>query len=591
MAYDPHPPAVTVEPELVACDFSVVRQGFDPVEVRAILAELSRALRLAHDREREQRLYIADLERQLADLRERLARHELRHDPGQTSAVDERELTALLGEETGRILEAARQAAAELRARATEQAERARRRAAEVLDQARADAELLIASAREQAEVEAQARRQEVDAEITELRLAAAAEAEEARAEAASVLEAARAEAEELKKQVLTELLGRRRALRSQVEQLNAARERLAQALAAVAALSSAATAELELALPEARRAARAALARVLLDDEGDRAIADAMRTPTSTGAARSQQERKPDEQVHQPDVAGSEGARCEATVSDEDEIGEAVSPVHVAPAGIDPAEAGAEGGDSPRSEQPGLFVRLRQEALGIETGRDLPTSPPGGVAGVSVDSAGLAPERELRALERELRERLARALVDEQEELVAALQRHRSAELFAATTERRERYLDAARAVLPRTAAFGAKVGTVGGLDNTGAVLARKQHMDKIDEVDSGLGVDDAAAGSPGSVVARNEPLLRVPSVVDLTEAVATAMVEGLELAVDAALAGGGGTGKGRFDPLPLCDTARAGYQQVRDTVVGPVARRAVRAAYERGVAGDDQC
>jgi hypothetical protein len=176
-------------------------------------------------------------------------------------------------------------------------------------------------------------------------------------------------------------------------------------------------------------------------------------------------------------------------------------------------------------------------------------------------------PERALRDLERELRRQLDRALIEEQEQLLASLrrqkQRPRPGELLADTQERRERYLDAALAVLPRAAELGARVALDGRRGRASPVV-----------------VTAAPADPPV------EMLLRIPSVTDLADAVSTALVEGLELAVDAALAGGGGQGKGRFDPSPLFETARAGFQQVRDTVVDPVARRAARAAFERGVA-----
>ncbi len=256
--------------------FSTVRKGYDPTEVRAFLNELSEVVgriqrEEAHEHERAER----------AENRAHLAEQ-----------LDEHRLVELLGEETARVLEAAREASAGIRSKAEESAARMVR---EAQTEARAIAE--------QAEREAAARQTEILAEADALRREAtdeverrrvegqilaedmrrAAEAErdemvaagervrgEAEAAAEQIRAAARdqgrrlvGEAQVVRERILTDLSRRRRVAREQLERLNGARERLLAAYEVVRRTVDEATTELTVSLPEARGASEAAVRRV----------------------------------------------------------------------------------------------------------------------------------------------------------------------------------------------------------------------------------------------------------------------------------------------------------------------------------------
>src|SRR6185436_1202996 len=83
--------------------FSTGFRGFDQYEVRAFLAQVASTLATLHEREKS--------------LRERLAAVE-EHPP--TRALDPNDLEAALGTEMAKVLQAAREAAAEIRERAEE---------------------------------------------------------------------------------------------------------------------------------------------------------------------------------------------------------------------------------------------------------------------------------------------------------------------------------------------------------------------------------------------------------------------------------------------------------------------------------------
>src|SRR5688500_7267298 len=92
-------------PDAVArTTFPTAFRGYDPEHVRPFLEKIAAELREARDRE-------AALRKQLEDIEAKLeaARH-----------PDEAQLTAALGEETGRVLLAAREAATEIRTKGEE---------------------------------------------------------------------------------------------------------------------------------------------------------------------------------------------------------------------------------------------------------------------------------------------------------------------------------------------------------------------------------------------------------------------------------------------------------------------------------------
>ena len=256
--------------------FATVRKGYDPTEVRAFLHELSEIVgRLqrgeAHQLDRAER---AEARAQLAE------------------QLDEHRLVELLGAETARVLEAAREAAGDIRARAEESAARmvrdAQGEAHTILEQAErdgADRRREIVSEAEQLHRDAEAilerRRAEGQELADEIRRAAEAErdrmlAEGQQARAAAEGDADRlgdtageqgrkliAEAQAVRERMLGDLARRRRTAKEQLERLNAARERLLAAYEVVRRTVDEATGELTVALPQAKLASESAARRV----------------------------------------------------------------------------------------------------------------------------------------------------------------------------------------------------------------------------------------------------------------------------------------------------------------------------------------
>lgn len=264
--------------------FATSRKGFDPAEVRAYLHEVADLVgRLqrseSHERERAER----------AESRAQLAEN-----------LDQHRLVELLGEETARVLEAAREAAADIRAKAEESAARmvreAQAEARAITEQADKDAAArrleILAEAdglRREAEAEVERRRHEGQVLVEEMRRQAEqqrdrmlSEGEIARAEAEAAAEQIRAaareqgrrlvgEAQAVRERMLGDLSRRRRVAREQLERLNGARERLLAAYEVVKRTVDEATTELTVALPEARAASEQAMRRV--SDEPEESI------------------------------------------------------------------------------------------------------------------------------------------------------------------------------------------------------------------------------------------------------------------------------------------------------------------------------
>src|SRR3954471_822202 len=94
--------------EIARKSFESGRKGYEPQEVRAYLHEVSS--------------FVERLQREHRDLKERAERAEARL--GLSDELDEGMLLEVLGEETTRVLTSAREAAAEIRAKAEAAAER-----------------------------------------------------------------------------------------------------------------------------------------------------------------------------------------------------------------------------------------------------------------------------------------------------------------------------------------------------------------------------------------------------------------------------------------------------------------------------------
>ena len=185
---DPSSPAA-----VGAAQFTVGRRGFDQEEVRDFLRMVSAELARLQERERF-------LESELRSLQT--------HGVSTPGVLDEETVMRVLGEETARVLTAAREAASQMKNRASESADR-------IVREATADAARL----RNDAEIEIS--RQRADA-ITD----AEAEIELAKQQGREMVTEARA----YREKVLSELSRRRELAREQIEHLIHHRDRLATA-------------------------------------------------------------------------------------------------------------------------------------------------------------------------------------------------------------------------------------------------------------------------------------------------------------------------------------------------------------------------
>jgi cell division septum initiation protein DivIVA len=185
---DPSSPAA-----VGAAQFTVGRRGFEQEEVRDFLRMVSAELARLQERERF-------LESELRAMQTRGMSA-----PG---VLDEETVTALLGEETARVLTVAREAAQQMRLRAAESAER-------LVREASADASRM----RQDAELEAARRQNDAAADVE-------AEIELAKQQGRDMVN----EAREYREKVLSELARRRELARQQIEQLIHNRDRLVSA-------------------------------------------------------------------------------------------------------------------------------------------------------------------------------------------------------------------------------------------------------------------------------------------------------------------------------------------------------------------------
>jgi hypothetical protein len=228
------PPAPVLDPnELGRREFSRVRRGWDPVEVRAHLLQMADELKRLQNVE--------------TSLRAKLERFEV--EESEPEELDEAKLTRLLGEETARVLEAARTAAAEIRTKAEENAARLVREALEEATRLTRDAdELRLAASRESDEVLAAARtkaeelvreaaeaaetaRTEAEAEAAAVRERAGKAAAELRSEAEDEAERLRSAAQTTKAEAEEHAARVRREADEQATQLRTAAEALAEEL------------------------------------------------------------------------------------------------------------------------------------------------------------------------------------------------------------------------------------------------------------------------------------------------------------------------------------------------------------------------
>lgn len=185
---DPSQPA-----SVAGANFPTARRGFDQQEVREFLRAVAAELLRMQDRERF-------LEHELRNMRQRPTTL--------PTELDDEAVARLLGEETTRIVQAAKESATAIRTKAEEAADR-------LMREARDESQRL----REDAEVDAKRRRQDSDAD-------ADAELAMAKQQGREMVEEARA----YRERALGELARRRDLARQQIDQLVHGRDRLVQA-------------------------------------------------------------------------------------------------------------------------------------------------------------------------------------------------------------------------------------------------------------------------------------------------------------------------------------------------------------------------
>ncbi len=236
MAADP-----SLTPDQVqARSFSSAFRGYDQSEVRDFLGRLAAEVRSLRDRNQH-------LESAWHSAEERAAR---------PPVLDEEALIVAVGEETASILRAARAAAGDLRARATEDAERivadARARSAEL----RSEAEGVLGRETKAAEEAAGRALDKANADAAEMVDKARIEADALRAAAQHERNLTIDGAMSTRERILEDLSRRRRVASVQIEQLRAGRERLLESYAVVRRTLEEVNDDLNRADAEARAAA-----------------------------------------------------------------------------------------------------------------------------------------------------------------------------------------------------------------------------------------------------------------------------------------------------------------------------------------------
>ncbi len=471
MTAEPH--EIPIDPDAILRQpFTTVRKGYDPLEVQKYLMSLAGELRAGRDRIRE-------LERKLAEATNRA--EELEH-------MSPERLSALLGEETAKVIEAANRAAADIRTKAEESVARLLRDAQDRAAQMHRDAEAVLEQKTKEAEEAAAAIRAEGDGLIQRARADAEAATEAAQQRGREMV----TEAQRVRERVLRDLVRRRKTLREQIEQLQAGRDRLIKAFAVVRSTIEVATEELDIVLPEAKAAADEALQRAIeggdhaleeelaaLTAEVDAAIAngnrangtattgdqqsadDGSETVSSNGAPHETGDDQPTDGADElANAAGDERGRPYGPLARDPIAGRHSSAVKViVPAGPLGDPEGESVGSAGRVAS--LFARIRAEAEtpeghGEAASRVIPTE---GGEEQPDDGAELAElpldercARVLAELERNLARQLKRELSDEQNEMLDAVRRDDSVTLATVLPDpegHAERYASAAYAPL----------------------------------------------------------------------------------------------------------------------------------------------
>ncbi len=281
--------------EIARTTFAMGRKGYDPIEVKSFLVSVSNELRTA-------RSQVLELEQEL---------RAAQADADRNREVDPSRLTALLGEETARVLDAAREVADDMRAKAEEGTARLLREATADANRMRQDASEVLTRKTNEAEAAADQVRRQAAEVLAQAKLDAAAEVEAGRQEGREMV----AEAQNVRERMLNDLARRRKAFRQQIERLQAGRDRLLAAYDVVRETLDVATDELQVALPEARLAAESASLRAgdedvaTLEELEREAASLPVSAPTDAvgGAAGAEDETAEPAEGATPDVAAEE--------------------------------------------------------------------------------------------------------------------------------------------------------------------------------------------------------------------------------------------------------------------------------------------
>ncbi|MGO9206930.1 MAG: DivIVA domain-containing protein [Candidatus Limnocylindrales bacterium] len=336
--------------EIARKSFPSARRGVDGEAVRTFLGKVAAELRGAFERE--------------AILRERVAEAERR---AEEPVLDEATLTRAIGIETAKILWTAHDAAGNVVAKAEE-------RAAELIAEAeRVLAEQIAASKAEALEIRAAAEQEAADY-MSKAHVEADSMTDVAHADAVELLDATKeecrrmvAEARELRNRALADLMGRRRALRVQLEELRTGKDSLLQVVDTVAASVDELRERLASAEDEARIAAEHAGQRVAQElGHG--------------GLVELEEELAAGHLAGGDDFAGDEGASSGA-VSVLERQAEGDAGTGAAPAG----ESGLEderdqnGSNASRRSVEELFARIRASRAAEEAAELAPPDVPVG--------------------------------------------------------------------------------------------------------------------------------------------------------------------------------------------------------------------
>ncbi|MGH1503974.1 MAG: DivIVA domain-containing protein [Acidimicrobiales bacterium] len=278
-------------------------------------------------------------------------------------------------EDAATVRRQADEAAASVIEEADKHAEAARASAQEVATAVKARAEEVARETRLAAEADAESIRDEAGGIRSDAQAEAARIRAEAQADASTAADAAReearqmvAEAQVVREKILDDLVKRRRNGRQQLDQVKAARDRMARALVAMQVHLDAAVEELDVSVPEARKAMEQAAKQVAVAGETAATSGDAEAGRRALAAVVNRSSVGSATPAADDTATDSDTAPAEDTATDND---------GVVPDPVD---------DVAPDELDNLFARIRQERLDDD---ELGEPPLDSVDSVADESAG----------------------------------------------------------------------------------------------------------------------------------------------------------------------------------------------------------